>query len=128
MAPRRPSYRLHDTLDWLIARGKKYNNKEIGHMAKGRLIGALENGKTDDRNLVQYVRMGLEVASEVGAGKDLTIRHQHMIEVPPAAQEMIARRIFELQQNSPAEQNQEVPDADTGRALPLENLPVREES
>ena len=125
MAPRRPSYRLHDTIDWLIARGKKYNNKEIGHIAKGRLIGALENGRTDDRNLVQYVRIGLEVASEVGAGKDLTIRHQHMIEVPPAAQEMIARRIMELQQSSATEQQKEAIDADTGRALPLENSEIR---
>src|SRR5256885_2804119 len=106
--PRRPKYRLEDTIAYLIARGKQYNNKEIGYMAKARLVNAFENESTDPRTMVQYVRLGLEVASEVGAGKDLTIRHQHMIEVPPAAQEMIARRIMELQEASNANPRGEI--------------------
>lgn len=108
MPPRRK--RHQDAADWLIQRGRRYNNSQIASMAKARLTDSLLGDQTDERTLIQMIRLGLELGSEVGAGKDLTIRHQHLIQVPPAAQEMIARRIMELAKENP---NAEIPGGET---------------
>ena len=86
--------RLKDTITWLIKQGKRVSDKDIGHMAKARLTSALI--ETDDqRVMIQAVRLGLEVSGEVGAGREPTHNHLH-VEVPPAAQEMIAKRVMQL--------------------------------
>src|SRR6266576_7134206 len=87
-------------------------NKQIGAIGKGKLIQMLEDPNAEDRVIVQAIRMALEVGGDVGAAREVVMRHE--IHVPPAAREMIARRIMELQQK-------EAIDAVTeGHALPLQ--------
>lgn len=86
-------------------------NKQIGAIGKGKLIQMLEDPKVEDRVIVQAIRLALEVGGDVGAAREVVMRHE--IHVPPAAQEMIARRIMELQ-------NQEAIDVAEGHALPLQ--------
>ncbi len=92
-------------------------SKQIGAMGKGKLVEVLEDPNVEDRTIVAAIRLALEVGGDVGAAREVVMRHE--IHVPPAAQEMIARRIMELQEAS---------NADNRRALPLENLPVGQES
>lgn len=81
-------------IEQLIKLSGTMTNKEIGSLSKGSLIELLGDKDLELRTRIQAVRIGLEVGGEVGATKELVMRHQ--IEVPPAAQEMIARRIMEL--------------------------------
>jgi hypothetical protein len=85
-------------IDALVKLAGTMTNKEIGALSKGSLIELLGDKDLELRTRIQAVRIGLEVGGEVGATKELVMRHT--IEVPPAAQEMIARRMLELQQAS----------------------------
>jgi len=78
----------------LIRIAESLSNKDIGQMSKGKLVQIIEDPEIEPRTIIQALRMGLELAGEVGPAKELVMRHE--IHVPPAAQEMIARRIMEL--------------------------------
>jgi hypothetical protein len=84
----------------LIQIAESLSNHDIGQMSKGKLVQIIEDPEIEPRTIIQALRMGLELDGQVGPAKELIMRHE--IHVPPAAQEMIARRIFELQKNSEA--------------------------
>lgn len=94
----------------LLRIAESLSNKDISQISKGKLVQILEDPEIEPRTIIQAIRMGLELGGEVGMNKELVMRHE--IHVPPAAQEMIARRIMELQEKA---------NADTRCALPLEN-------
>ena len=102
----------------LMRIAQSMSNRDISDMSKGKLIQILEDPEIEPRTVIQAIRMGLELGGEVGMNKELIMRHE--IHVPAAAQEMIARMIIERQEKNN--------NADTRRALPLENVPVGEKS
>lgn len=83
-------------IDELIKLSNSLTDKEIGLLSKGSLIKLLGDKDLELRTRIQAIRIGAEIGGMVGATKELVMRHT--IEVPPAAQEMIARRILEIQQ------------------------------
>jgi hypothetical protein len=102
----------------LMRIAESLTNRDISQISKGRLVEILENPETEARIIISAVRMGLELGGEVGMNKELVMRHE--IHVPPAAQEMIARRIMELQEKANA--------TGAGSALQMENGTEREEN
>jgi len=103
----------------LLRIAESLSNRDISQISKGKLVQILEDPEIEPRTIIQAIRMGLELGGEVGMNKELVMRHE--IHVPPAAQEMIARRIMELQQkeNSHA--------IGTGSSLQVENGTVWQE-
>src|SRR5216683_4798707 len=97
----------------LLRIAESLSNRDISQISKGKLVEILEDPEIEPRTIIQAIRMGLELGGEVGMNKELVMRHE--IHVPPAAQEMIARRIMELQEQA---------NADTRSTLSLENVSI----
>lgn len=117
--------RHSETLKRLIKEAKRVTDKQVGEMAKARLVRTLVDDAAEPRTMIQATRMGLEVGGSIGPARETSVKHT--IEIPKAAQEMIARRIFELQKKSEAI-TVEAEDAHPRSALPLEDASVREET
>ncbi|PYT49508.1 MAG: hypothetical protein DMG44_10610 [Acidobacteria bacterium] len=78
----------------------KYTNKEIGTLGKARLIEQLESGRVEPRLLPQLIRTAIEIGGDIGQNAIALHLHQANPEIPPAAREMIAKRIVELQRQA----------------------------
>jgi len=69
-------------------------------MAKGRIVQILENPEIDPRTAFRLSGWVWNWPGKSAQPRNWLMRHE--IHVPPAAQEMIARRIMELQKQSEA--------------------------
>jgi len=74
--------------------GASLTRSELSNMARARLAEALQDPDTPAKELVPAIRTALEHGGEIGANRE--IMHKHQIEISPAIQAILSKRIYEI--------------------------------
>jgi len=81
---------------FLVEYGATITRSELSNLARARLAEALQDPNISGPELVPAIRTALEHGGEIGANRE--IMHKHQIELSPAIQALLSKRIYEIAQ------------------------------
>lgn len=95
----------------IVEFGATLSRTDLSNMARARLAEALLDTNTNAKDLVPAIRTALEHGGEIGANRE--IMHKHQVDLSPAVQALLAKRMVEI-----AAEQGKVIDAEIVQALP----------